>query len=125
VTIAVIGLGFVAVLNEVIPAAPFPNDFSGFLARGFNLDQAIGLEMRILYGLRAAGLSHGFLSFDPLPTDEQSAIREPWAQAVIKRGEKLVINAGYVEQPWRVTSDGKYESLGGETLESIAPFWKP
>jgi hypothetical protein len=35
------------------------------------------------------------------------------------------MNAGYVEQPWRVTAEGKYEMLGGTTLESIAPFWKP
>ena len=54
-----------------------------------------------------------------------SAIEQPWAQAVIRRGEHLAINAGSVEQPWRVTADGKYEVLGGSTLESIAPFWKP
>jgi len=54
-----------------------------------------------------------------------SAIEQPWAQAVIHRGQHLAINAGYVEQPWRVTADGKYEMLGGNTLESIAPFWKP
>ncbi len=54
-----------------------------------------------------------------------SAIEQPWAQAVIRRGQHLAINAGYVEQPWRVTAEGKYEMLGGSTLESIAPFWKP
>ena len=54
-----------------------------------------------------------------------SAIGQPWAQAVIRRGQHLAINAGYVEQPWRVTAEGKYEMLGGSTLESIAPFWKP
>ncbi|MGO9920725.1 MAG: dipeptidyl-peptidase 3 family protein [Isosphaeraceae bacterium] len=54
-----------------------------------------------------------------------SAIEQPWAQAVIHRGQRLAINAGYVEQPWRVTAEGKYEMLGGSTLESIAPFWKP
>ena len=54
-----------------------------------------------------------------------SAIEQPWAQAVIRRGQHLAINAGYVEQPWRVTAEGKYEMLGGNTLESIAPFWKP
>jgi hypothetical protein len=53
------------------------------------------------------------------------AIGQPWAQAVIRRGQHLAINAGYVEQPWRVTADGKYEMLGGDSLESIAPFWKP
>jgi hypothetical protein len=52
------------------------------------------------------------------------AIHQPWAQAVIRRGAHLLINAGYVEQPWRVTGTGKYESFGGKTLESIAPFWK-
>ncbi len=60
-----------------------------------------------------------FNEFAPL-----SAIEQPWAQAVIRRGEHLAINAGYVEQPWRVTADGKYEVLGGSALESIAPFWK-
>ena len=54
-----------------------------------------------------------------------SAIEQPWAQAVIRRGQHLAINAGYVEQPWRVTAEGKYEMFGGSTLESIAPFWKP
>ncbi len=54
-----------------------------------------------------------------------SAIEQPWAQAVIHRGQHLAINAGYVEQPWRVTAEGYYEMLGGSTLESIAPFWKP
>ncbi|HLW66995.1 MAG TPA: hypothetical protein VKS79_16895 [Gemmataceae bacterium] len=53
------------------------------------------------------------------------AIKEPWAQAVIRRGKDLAINAGYVEQPWRVTAKGRYESLGGESLESISPYWKP
>lgn len=53
-----------------------------------------------------------------------AAIGQPWAQAVIRRGQHLAANAGYVEQPWRVTADGKYEVLGGGTLESIAPFWK-
>jgi dipeptidyl-peptidase III len=54
-----------------------------------------------------------------------SAIGQPWAQAVIHRGQHLAINAGFVEQPWRVTAEGKYEMLGGSTLESIAPFWNP
>jgi hypothetical protein len=54
-----------------------------------------------------------------------SAIEQPWAQAVIHRGQGLGINAGYVEQPWRVSAEGNYEMLGGNTLESIAPFWKP
>jgi hypothetical protein len=40
-------------------------------------------------------------------------------------GDYLSRMAAWEEQPWRVTPDGKYESLGGETLESIAPFWKP
>ncbi len=53
-----------------------------------------------------------------------TAIGQPWAQAVIRRGELLAINAGYVEQPWRVTAEGKYEMLGGSTLESIAPYWR-
>lgn len=50
-------------------------------------------------------------------------IHKPWAKAIIKRGEKLLINAGYVEQPWRVTEAGELESFGGTTLESVAPYW--
>jgi dipeptidyl-peptidase-3 len=53
-----------------------------------------------------------------------SAIEQPWAQAVIRRGQHLAMNAGYVDQPWRVTADGKYEIFGGTSLESIAPYWK-
>jgi hypothetical protein len=29
-----------------------------------------------------------------------------------------------VEQPWSITSAYKYKTFGGNTLESIAPFWK-
>jgi hypothetical protein len=86
-----------------------------------NVARAVLGELQAIKANREeARLKELFSKYAPL-----DAIREPWAQAVIKRGEKLVINAGYVEQPWRVTPDGKYESLGGETLESIAPFWKP
>lgn len=50
-------------------------------------------------------------------------IKKPWAQAIINRGKDLKINAGYVEQPWRVNSKLQFESFGGETLESIAPYF--
>jgi dipeptidyl-peptidase III len=67
-----------------------------------------------------ARLKELFNKYAPL-----GAIGEPWAQAVIKRGQHLAMNAGYVEQPWRVSADGRYEPLGGDSLESIAPYWKP
>ena len=51
------------------------------------------------------------------------AINTPWAQAIIARGESLKINSGYVEQPWRVTPSLKFETEGGKTLESVAPYW--
>ncbi len=66
-----------------------------------------------------AGLKKLFEKYAPL-----DAIAQPWAQAIIRRGADLVINAGSVEQPWRITQNGKYESFGGTTLESIAPYWK-
>jgi len=53
-----------------------------------------------------------------------NAINEPWAQAIIERGKDLKINAGYVEQPWRVNSTLNFESFGGTSLESIAPFFE-
>ncbi len=76
-----------------------------------------------LQGIKAnrneAALKTLFEKYAPL-----AAIGQPWAQALIHRGADLVINAGYVEQPWRITPEGKYEAFGGTTLESIAPFWK-
>jgi dipeptidyl-peptidase III len=52
------------------------------------------------------------------------AINQAWARAIIERGQHLAINAGSIEQPWRITRDGKFETFGGNTLESIAPYWK-
>ena len=52
------------------------------------------------------------------------AINQPWARTVIERGKDLAINAGSIDQPWRVTHDGKFETFGGTTLESIAAYWK-
>lgn len=46
-----------------------------------------------------------------------------WAKAIIKRGENLRINSGYVEQPWRISDRLSIEMFGGSTLESVAPFW--
>jgi hypothetical protein len=52
------------------------------------------------------------------------AIQEPWAQAVIKRGGKLAINAGSVEQPWQVTPDAKFRLLAIKpVLEKVAQAW--
>ena len=48
-------------------------------------------------------------------------IKKPWAQAVIKRGKKLAINDGTIEQPWEI-SDGDVKVFGNTTLEEIAPY---
>lgn len=64
------------------------------------------------------GLKTLFEKYAPL--DE---INSDWAQAIIKRGENLKINSGYVEQPWKITSKLKFDSLGNKTLEGIAPHW--
>ncbi len=54
-----------------------------------------------------------------------AAIDEPWAQTIIKRGEKLAINAGAVEQPWRVSYKGEFKTLcEGLLLEDVAQVWK-
>lgn len=66
-----------------------------------------------------AGLKDLFARLAPLDD-----INKSWAQAIVKRGENLKINAGYVEQPWKVSSDLKFHAFGGKTLESIAPHWK-
>jgi hypothetical protein len=42
------------------------------------------------------------------PTD--AAQRPEW-KAVIERGSKLAITAGAVEEPWRLSHDGKYRTL--------------
>lgn len=64
------------------------------------------------------GLKTLFQKYAPL--DE---IESDWAQAIIKRGENLKINSGYVEQPWKINANLKFESMGGKTLESVASFW--
>lgn len=66
-----------------------------------------------------AGLKDLFARLAPL-----EEINKTWAQAVVKRGENLKINAGYIEQPWSVNSQLEFEAFGGKTLESIAPYWK-
>lgn len=70
--LAVIGLGLVEVLDQVIPASPFPNDLACLVACGLNLDQAIGLKVRTLHALGSSARSDGFLFFDPFPTDGQN-----------------------------------------------------
>lgn len=64
------------------------------------------------------GLKKLFQVYAPL--DE---INSDWAQAIIKRGENLKINAGYVEQPWKITPALQFRTMGGTTLESVASFW--
>lgn len=49
------------------------------------------------------------------------SIREPWLQAIIRRGKDLAINAGTFEQPWEVVN-GKIQTYGTLTEEGIAPF---
>jgi len=51
------------------------------------------------------------------------AIHSSWAQAVLRRGGPLKINAGYVEQPWAITPSLQLQTYGGNTLESVAPYW--
>lgn len=62
-----------------------------------------------------AGLAKIFADYAPL-----DAIKEPWADAAIRRGENLSINSGTVEQPWRVDSKLNFTTLGDLTLEGIA-----
>lgn len=64
------------------------------------------------------GLKILFQKYAPL-----EEINSDWAQAIIKRGENLKINAGYVEQPWKITPSLQFQSMGGKTLESVATFW--
>ena len=68
--VAVVGFGFVAVLDEVIPASPFPNNFTGRLAGRLDLDQAIGLQMRIFHGLGPTAFGDGFFFINHLPANE-------------------------------------------------------
>ena len=98
--LAVIGLGLVAVLDEVIPASPFPNDLAGLLARGLDLDQAIGLQVRIFHGLRSAALGDGFLFVDHLPADEQRiavgefdgvVVRQPLFAVILEIPDQIAI----------------------------------
>ena len=49
------------------------------------------------------------------------SIREPWLQAIIRRGKDLAINAGTFEQPWEIVN-GKVQTYGTLSGEGIAPF---
>ncbi len=52
------------------------------------------------------------------------SINEPWAWALIDRGRDIAAFRGYVDQPWKISSDRRrIEVMGGSTLESVAPFW--
>ena len=52
------------------------------------------------------------------------AIDEPWAWALIDRGQDITYFKGYVDQPWRISRDrSRVEVLGDLTLESVAPYW--
>src|SRR5262249_20109205 len=54
-------------------------------------------ELQAIKANREEGkLRQLFQEYAPL-----DAIHEPWAQAIIRRGQNLLVNAGYVEQPWR------------------------
>ncbi|NBX82228.1 hypothetical protein EBQ90_03955 [bacterium] len=55
------------------------------------------------------------------PLDE---IKKPWAQAIIERGKDLKINAGYIEQPWRINEKLEFEAFGELKLESVAPHFR-
>lgn len=80
--------------------------------------EVLGELQRIKANRDEVALKALFEKYAPL-----AAINEPWAQAIIARGEPLLSNAGYVEQPWAITPQGKVEVYGGTTLESVAPFW--
>jgi hypothetical protein len=81
--------------------------------------EVLGELQDIKANRREQQLKDLFARYAPL-----DAINQPWAQAVIRRGKDLALNAGFVDQPWRVTRGGKYETFGGTTLESIAPYWR-
>lgn len=79
----------------------------------------LGELQRIKANREDAALKTLFEKYAPLDD-----IHKPWAKAIINRGAALLINAGYVEQPWKLTSEGALESLGNpSSLEGIAPFW--
>ena len=81
-------------------------------------------ELQTLKALRnEAGLRSLLATRAPL--DE---VGQPWAQAVIRRGEGLLYNAGAVEQPWGILEEEhegtlRLETRGGTSLLSVAPFW--
>ena len=76
----------------------------------------------LLQEIKARRLLHEqeelFKKYAPL-----DSANEPWAEAIVRRGEPLLINAGYVEQPWKISPRLNYVTMGESTLESIAPFW--
>ncbi|MGE4233186.1 MAG: hypothetical protein AB7F43_07645 [Bacteriovoracia bacterium] len=58
--------------------------------------------------------------------DEKAPLSEAdseWAHAVIKRGQHLRANAGYVEQPWNVRADLTLRTYGDTTVRGVAMHW--
>ncbi|MBI3544008.1 MAG: hypothetical protein HY075_12120 [Deltaproteobacteria bacterium] len=85
-------------------------------------DVAVGLlaELQRIKAVRdEAALKTLFEQKAPL-----DAIHLPWAQAIVKRGERLAVNSGAIEQPWRVSRKGEFKTLC-ETLllEDAAQQW--
>ncbi|MCC6277963.1 MAG: hypothetical protein IT289_08625, partial [Oligoflexia bacterium] len=78
--------------------------------------ELLGELQRIKANRDEAALKNIFAKYAPL-----NEIKASWLQAVIKRGQKLAINAGSIEQPWQI-KNGSIVTFGGETLESIAPY---
>lgn len=50
-------------------------------------------------------------------------IEKPWAQAIIKRGEDLLINAGSFEQTWTIDAKRNFKILGETNIESVSQGW--
>jgi hypothetical protein len=49
------------------------------------------------------------------------AVNEPWVQSIIKRGEKLAINAGFIDQPWKINDKLEFSFTDKHTIEGIVP----
>ena len=101
---AVIRLGFIVFLDEVVPDVPFPHDLTGRLSRRLHLDDAVGQHETEAGQFRPASGGDGFLGGLLFSKDHQHVTIGQLADIVVR---KLLV-AGKSEVPDKLAIPGEF-----------------